>query len=70
MTGEIEDIVCGHKLILTVTKGSVSKYDGLIDDIIERWGVDGYTDNLYRLVHNWVVDTFESKDDLKKQTKL
>ena len=69
MTGEIEDKVCGHKLILTVTEGSVSKYDGLIDSVIEKYGVDDYTDNLFRLVHNWVQDTF-SKGDETVQRKL
>ena len=69
MTGEIEDISCNHKLILTVHKGSVKKYDGLIRDIIERWGVDDYTDNLYHLVSGWVRDSFEAEDE-KRQTNL
>ena len=69
MTGEIEDKICNHKLILTVHQGSVEKYDGLIDEIIEKYGVDGYTDNLFRLVHNWVQDTF-SKGDESVQNKL
>ena len=58
MTGEIEDRICNHKLILTVHQGSVEKYD-----------VDDYTDNLFRLVHNWVQDTF-SKGDESIQQKL
>lgn len=69
MTGEIEDKICSHKLILTVTEGAVSKYDGLIDTVIEKYGVDDYTDNLFRLVHNWVQDTF-SKGDESVQRKL
>ncbi len=69
MTGEIEDRICNHKLILTVHQGSVEKYDGLIDSIIETYGVDDYTDNLFRLVHNWVQDTF-SKGDESIQQKL
>ena len=69
MTGEIEDRICNHKLILTVHQGSVEKYDGLIDSIIEKYGVDDYTDNLFRLVHNWVQDTF-SKGDESIQQKL
>ena len=69
MTGEIEDKICGHKLILTVHQGSVEKYDGLINSIIEKYGVDDYTDNLFRLVHNWVQDTF-SKGDETVQQKL
>ena len=69
MTGEIEDKICNRKLILTVHQGSVEKYDGLIDSIIEKYGVDDYTDNLFRLVHNWVQDTF-SKGDESVQNKL
>ena len=67
MTGEIEDLICNHKLILTVTHGSVAKYDGLIGQIIERYGVDEYTDNLYRLVHDWVQDTFSSDEPTTQQ---
>ena len=66
LTGEIENITCDHKLILTVHQGSVEKYDGLIDDIIKKYGVDGYTDNLYRLVSSWVADTFSKTDELKQ----
>lgn len=69
MTGEIEDKICDHRLILTVTEGAVSKYDGLIDRIIEEYGVDDYTDNLFRLVHQWVEDTF-SKGEESVQRKL
>ena len=69
LTGEIENVTCDNKLILTVHQGSVEKYDALMNEIIERYGVDGYTDNLYRLVSSWVADTFSSGDELK-QTKL
>ena len=69
MTGEIEDKICNYKLILTVHQGSVAKYDGLINSIIEKYGVDDYTDNVFRLVHNWVQDTF-SKGDESIQKKL
>lgn len=68
LTGEIEDITCDHKLILTVTQGAVAKYDNLMNDIIEKYGVDGYTDNLYRLVSSWVADTFSSGDETTQQT--
>ena len=69
LTGEVEDLICNHKLILTVTEGAVAKYDGLIDQIIERYGCDDYTDNLYRLVSSWVADTF-STDEETEQRRL
>ena len=46
---EIEDLICNHKLILTVHQGSVQKYDGLIAQIIEQYGCDDYTDNFIPL---------------------
>ena len=68
LTGEVEDQICNHKLILTVTQGAVAKYDGLIDQIIERYGCDDYTDNLYRLVSSWVADTFSSDEENTQRT--
>ncbi len=69
LTGEIEDLICNHKLILTVHQGSVQKYDGLIAEIIERYGCDDYTENLYHLVSSWVADTF-STDEETEQRRL
>ena len=63
LTGEIEDLICNHKLILTVHQGSVEKYDGLIAYIIEKYGCDNYTDNLYQLVSSWVADTFSTEEE-------
>jgi len=68
LTGEIEDQICNHKLILTVHQGSVEKYDGLIEYIIEQYGCDDYTDNLYRLVSSWVADTFSSDEENTQMT--
>ena len=68
LTGEVEDITCDHKLILTVTQGAVAKYDNLMEEIIQKYGVDGYTDNLYHLVSSWVADTFSSGDEMKQET--
>ena len=68
LTGEIEDLICNHKLILTVHQGSVQKYDGLIEYIIEQYGCDDYTDNLYRLVSSWVADTFSSDEENTQRT--
>jgi len=67
LTGETEHLTCDHKLILTVHQGSVKKYDGLIEDIIIKYGVDDYTDNLYRLVSSWVADTFSKSDELTQE---
>ena len=69
LTGEIDDLICNHKLILTVHHGSVKKYDGLIAEIIERYGCDDYTENLYHLVSSWVADTF-STDEETEQRRL
>jgi DNA polymerase II large subunit len=69
LTGEIEDLICNHKLILTVHQGSVEKYDGLIEEIIDRYGCDDYTKNLYHLVSSWVADTF-STDEETEQRRL
>jgi len=67
LTGEIEDLICNHKLILTVHHGSVKKYDGLIAEIIERYGCDDYTENLYHLVSSWVADTFSVEEETSQR---
>jgi len=67
LTGEIEDLICNHKLILTVHHGSVKKYDGLIAEIIERYGCDDYTKNLYHLVSSWVADTFSTEEETEQR---
>jgi DNA polymerase II large subunit len=67
LTGEIEDLICNHKLILTVHHGSVKKYDGLIAQIIEQYGCDDYTNNLYQLVSSWVTDTFSSDEETEQR---
>ena len=67
LTGEIEDLICNHKLILTVHHGSVKKYDGLIAQIIEQYGCDDYTNNLYQLVSSWVADTFSSDEETEQR---
>jgi DNA polymerase II large subunit len=68
LTGEIENLTCDHKLILTVHQGSVKKYDNLMNEIIQRYGVDNYTDNLYHLVSSWVADTFSSGEELSQSS--
>jgi len=68
LTGEVENLTCDHKLILTVHQGSVKKYDNLMNEIIQRYGVDNYTDNLYHLVSSWVADTFSSGEELSQSS--
>jgi len=68
-SGEMEDILCDGRLILTVTHGSVAKYDGLMEELVSRYGADGYTEGLYQQVSKWVKETFEDKT-IKSQTRL
>lgn len=68
-TGEEEQIICPGNIILTVSHGSVKKYDDLMKDIIERYGCDPYIEALYHQTSSWVKQTFEDKS-LKKQTQL
>ena len=58
---EIETL-CPGKLILTVTEGGVSKYDGLMQTLIEKYGCNHYIAGLYSQVSKWVAETFESKE--------
>ena len=68
-SGEMEDILCDGRLILTVTHGSVSKYDGLMAELVNNFGADEYTEGLYLQVSKWVRETFEDKT-IKSQSKL
>jgi|TARA_R110002167_G_scaffold111845_1_gene283965 DNA polymerase II large subunit len=68
-SGEMEDILCDGRLILTVTHGSVSKYDGLMEELVNKFGADEYTEGLYGQVSKWVRETFEDKT-IKSQSRL
>ena len=68
-TEEVENIYCDGRLILTVTHGGVAKYDGLMADLVSRYGADDYTEGLYAQVSKWVKETFEDKN-IKTQSKL
>ena len=68
-SGEMEEIICPGTPILTVSYGSVSKYDDLMETIIEQYGCEEYIAQLYTHVSKWVAQTFEDKN-AKKQTKL
>ena len=67
-TGEEIETLCPGKLILTVTEGGVSKYDGLMQTLIEKYGCNHYIAGLYSQVSKWVGETFESKELGKQQS--
>jgi len=39
VTGEHEVVYCDGQIILTVSKGSVKKYDSLMNDLVEKYGM-------------------------------
>ena len=47
VTGEHEVVYCDGQIILTVSKGSVKKYDSLMNDLVEKYGCDNYIQQLY-----------------------
>ena len=67
-TGEEIETLCPGRLILTVTEGGVSKYDGLMQTLIDKYGCNDYIAGLYAQVSKWVAETFESKELGKQQT--
>ena len=69
MTGEDEIVMCDGNLILTVSQGSVKKYDGLMSELVDRYGCDEYIEQLWNFVSLWVSQTFDDQDELQ-QTKL
>jgi len=69
MTGEDEVVICDGNLILTVSQGSVKKYNGLMTELVDRYGCDEYIEQLHDFVSLWVSQTFDDQDELK-QTKL
>jgi len=62
------DVLCPGNLILTVSKGSVNKYSGLIKELVERYGCNEYTEELQRLARDWVNQTFYDKNEKLQQT--
>ncbi len=67
-TGEEVEVQCPGNLIMTVSHGSVSKYDSLMGDIIARYGCEDYISQLYSYVSYWVEQTFEDPSRGKQQT--
>jgi len=67
-TKEVVEVPCPGNLIMTVSHGAVSKYDGLMGDIIDRYGCEAYITQLYQYVSQWVESTFEDPSKGKQQT--
>jgi len=59
-------IFCPGNLILTVSKGSVKKYGSLMTELIEKYGCSPYTKELYRLVNEWVGQSFDEVEDMEQ----
>ena len=68
-TGEEVEVKCPGKPIMTVSQGSVSKYDELMRDVIEKYGCDDYISQLYQHVSMWVEQTFYDRS-VGKQRRL
>jgi len=68
-TGQKIDVVCPGNIILTVTQGGIKKYGGLMGELVEKYGCNEYTEQLYELVSDWVSETFRNEDE-KEQSKL
>lgn len=68
-TNDEVEVMCPGNLILTVTKGSVAKYDGLMGELVEKYGCNAYTEELYHMVSDWVAETFR-EEETKEQQKL
>tara|TARA_Y100000310_G_scaffold345517_1_gene465876 strand:- start:188 stop:3637 length:3450 start_codon:yes stop_codon:yes gene_type:complete len=67
-SGEKIDVYCEGNIILTVSKGSVNKYSGLMTELIERHGCNEYTNELCNWVKHWSKQTFYDKDEKIQQS--
>jgi len=67
-TGELVKIRCAGKVILTVSKGAVNKYKGLMTELTEKYGCNDYTDELCKWVKHWSEQTFYDKDERVQKT--
>ena len=66
--GHMEDILCPGNIILTVTQGAINKYGGLMGELVEKYGCDEYTAQLYDLVSQWVGETFRTEEESHQKT--
>ena len=62
---EKEIIHCPGNVILTVSKGSVMKYDKLMTELIDEYGCNKYVEAVYHLVTNWASETLEDPFEKK-----
>ena len=62
------DVYCSGNIILTVSKGSVNKYKGLMNELTERYGCNEYTNELCEWVQYWSKQTFYDKDEKIQQS--
>ena len=67
-SGKPIKVLCPGKIILTVSKGSVKKYDSLMWELVDRYGCTPYIKELHKLVSEWVGKSFD--EDGKEQTYL
>ena len=67
-SGKPIKVLCPGKIILTVSKGSVKKYDSLMWELVERYGCTPYIKELHKLVSIWVGQSFD--EDGKEQNYL
>lgn len=68
-SGKPITVMCPGKVILTVSKGSVMKYEPLMNELVERYGCSNYIGETHRLVSHWVGQSFGEEGE-KNQEKL
>ena len=67
-TGQDIEVICPGNIILTVTKGGISKYKGLMSELVTRYGCNEYTEQLYHLATAWVDASFRDEEEKSQQT--
>ena len=66
--GDEIEVLCPGNIILTVTQGSIKKYDGLMGELVDKYGCDDYTEQMYGLVSKWVRETFRTENECEQKT--
>jgi DNA polymerase II large subunit len=61
---------CGGKLVLTVTKGGITKYIGLARRIAEEYGLPKYFRQRLELAQDVIDSLFAPEEIDKQQTRL
>ena len=67
-SGKPIKVYCPGKIILTVSKGSVKKYDSLMWELVDRYDCTPYIKELHKLISAWVGKSFDEHG--KEQTYL